>query len=189
MFDPTFYGPIFAPLVAEERLNALGPGSPDENAWTALKAMSIERAFASGKIKDRSMANACLSGIWLYHDYLDESHRISQSISTATGSFWHSIMHRREPDSWNSKYWLDRTGRHPVFPALREAAKGIADQETVPAEARFLLDQKEWDPYRFVDLCEASRLGRVAAEDLCRRIQLEEWRLLFDYCYRQAVKS
>jgi hypothetical protein len=189
IFDPTAYGPVFAPLLAEERLNALGPGSPDGNAAAALGGLSVERAFAPGEVKDRRMANACLAGIWLYYDHLDESHRLSQSIATATGSFWHSLMHRREPDGWNSKYWLDRVGRHPVFPALCGAAGALAEQAAPLAETRFLREQQQWDPYRFVDLCESARLGKVPAEDLCRRIQLQEWRLLFDYCYRQALGS
>src|SRR5262245_21627515 len=51
---------------------------------------------------------AMLAGLWLYHDWLDESHRISQSLDTPTGSFWHAIMHRRERDFSNSKYWYAR---------------------------------------------------------------------------------
>ena len=49
------------------------------------------------------MASACLAGLWLYHDYLDESHAVSQSIHTPAGSYWHGLMHRREPDFANPK--------------------------------------------------------------------------------------
>ena len=118
MFDPTSYGSIFAPLLAEERLNDLGPGSPNQNAFKLLQALNIEQAFNPHEIKNSSMASGCLAGLWLYHDGLEESNRISQGISTTTGSFWHGIMHRREPDSWNSKYWFDRVGHHPIFPDL-----------------------------------------------------------------------
>ena len=37
-------------------------------------------------------AQALLSGLWLWHDWLDESHTISQSIETETGSFWHASL-------------------------------------------------------------------------------------------------
>ena len=52
------------------------------------------------------MAACCLAGVWLLHDYLDESHTISQRIDTPSGSFWHGIMHRREGDFSNAKYWF-----------------------------------------------------------------------------------
>ena len=47
-----------------------------------------------------------VAGIWLYVDDLDRSHTISQSLDTVEGSLWHAIMHRRESDFSNSKYWL-----------------------------------------------------------------------------------
>jgi len=187
MFDPARYGPVFQPLLAEERLNSLGPGTPNDKVFPLLQALSVEQAFLSQAVKDTGMAKCCLAGLWLYHDYLDQSHRISQSVSTTTGSYWHGIMHRREPDSWNSKYWFDRVGRHPVFPDLCEAAKSLAEKDSPLPETRFLLEQRRWDPHRFVDLCEASRTGRSQAERLCRTIQLREWQLLFDYCHGLAV--
>lgn len=177
----------FAPLLAEERLMSLGPGSPNPAARFLLDNIDLRTAFAPKTVRDRTMAEACLAGIWLYHDYLEESHRISQAIATPTGSYWHGILHRREPDSWNSKYWFDRVGRHPVFPALCVAASELACEEDAQTETRFLREQKQWDPSAFIDLCEANRLGKIPAEMLCRKIQLREWQLLFDYCYRQAV--
>lgn len=188
-FDPSLYGPLFARLLAEDRLNELGPGKPNAGAQALLKTMTLQEAFPSHVVHDRAMANACLAGIWLYHDFLDESHEISQGISTATGSYWHSIMHRREPDAWNSKYWLDRVGRHPIFPQLKIAARRLAELAEASSETRFLREQEAWDPYRFVDLCETARKGGNEAAQLCRLIQREEWRLLFDYCHRRATGS
>jgi len=186
MFQPQQYGPSFAPLLGE-RLNELGPARPNTLIRSALIALPTDSAFLPHRVVDRDMAQACLAGLWLYYDDLEESHRISQSLPGATGSYWHSLMHRREPDAWNSKYWLDRTGLHPIFPALQTVAKSLAQAARFPPQGRFLLEQPRWDPYRFVDLCEAARSGQIDAEPLCRRIQLEEWRLLFDYCYRKAT--
>lgn len=177
----------FGVLLREERLMALGPGSPNPAARSALQQLDLASAFAPHTVRDRPMAEACLAGIWLYHDYLDESHRISQDIPTPTGSFWHGILHRREPDSWNSKYWFDRVGLHPVYPALCSSARALASADVELAETRFLREQSQWQASSFIDLCEAARLGQVSAETLCRKIQLAEWRLLFEHCYRQAV--
>ena len=113
-FDPTSYGPVIAELLATERVGPLGPGRENEAMADQLERATVDRLFAHAKVVDRSMAEACRSGLWLYHDYLDTSHTISQSISTPTGSYWHGIMHRREPDFSNAKYWFRRVGRHPV---------------------------------------------------------------------------
>ena len=186
-FDPNAYSPAIADLLREERLAPLGPGSPNRPVRPRLEALTVERAFAPHAVRDRDMAAACLAGLWLYHDFLDESHTISQDIHTPTGSYWHGVMHRREPDFGNAKYWFHRVGSHPVYAEVRTAAAHIAaDSEPHPATA-FLKTQRLWDADAFVDLCEASVEGKVPAEMLCRKIQQQEWEFLFDYCYRRAV--
>jgi hypothetical protein len=187
MFEPAFYSRAFAALLAEERLNALGPGSPNRAVQPLLESLRVETAFAPAPLRDPAMARCCLAGIWLYHDFLEECHHLCQEIPTPSGSYWHGILHRREPDSSNSKYWFRRLGRHPVFPEVAEAARELARDAPPLPETEFLSTQRDWDPFAFVDLCEAARLGHVPAEPLCRRIQLAEWRILFDYCYRQAI--
>ncbi|MGH7596576.1 MAG: hypothetical protein ACREOI_09500 [bacterium] len=186
-FNPTLYGPLFANLLQEERLNPLGPGMPNTKMHPALAALTIEKAFAPNKIVNADMARACLAGIWLYHDFLEESHQISQAIATTTGSYWHGIMHRREPDFSNSKYWFHRVGDHPIFPSLQLAAAELAAKEKPHASTEFLARQSQWDAFAFIELCEACVERRSPADMLCRQIQFGEWKLLFDYCYHQAV--
>jgi hypothetical protein len=180
------YGPIFSPLLAGAPLNELGPGRPDRTALSKLKALSLEEAFAPGKFADRNMAEACLAGLCLMYDCIDESHTISQSIETASGSYWHGILHRREPDYGNAKYWFRRVGRHPVFEPLAARARELAAGETLDRPAAFLAEERDWDPFRFVDLCEAAAEHRSNSEMLCRKIQRKECELLFDYCFRAA---
>jgi hypothetical protein len=155
-------------------------------AHPRLEALTIETAFAPQAVADRDLAAACLAGLWLYHDFLDESHRLSQDIDTPEGSYWHGLMHRREPDFSNSKYWFRRVGRHPVHAALHTAAAELTAAE-LPPVAGYFAGRSAWDPFAFIDLCEASLAGRVPCEMLCRRIQQREWELLFDHCYRHAV--
>jgi hypothetical protein len=179
------YAPAFQQLLADNRLNELGPGTRNQAVYSLLKNLTVENAFAPRQIRDRGMAQACLAGLWLYHDYLDESHSISQDLHTAEGSYWHGLMHRREPDFGNAKYWFRRVGRHPVFAALAKEVAILAGQ-TTDSDADFLRQQTEWEPFAFIDLCEAATLGRSQIGLLCRQIQRREWELLFDYCYQAA---
>lgn len=184
-FEAQKYGDVFAKLISEKRLNPLDGGNENSAAEAQLKALSVERAFAGKNVVDQDMAQACISGAWLYHNFLDTSHTISQGIHTNTGSFWHGIMHRREPDFSNSKYWFRNVGEHPIFDDLCKEAAAIAkDADDAPD---FLISQTSWDPYAFVDLCAASLGGRSDTDALCREIQQREWELLFDYSYRHAV--
>lgn len=180
---------LLSAVLSVPRLTSLGPGLPTEAAYMHLNRMTLELVFPNQPIVNRNLATACLSGIWLYHNYLDESHRLSQSLHDHSGSFWHAIMHRREPDAWNSKYWFDRINLHPVYETLHAEVRLLACQQgdALPREANFLREQAVWNPHRFVDLCEAVRLGDVGAEALSLKIQDIEWQLLFDYCYQGAV--
>jgi hypothetical protein len=186
-FDPEGYGNAVSPLLAPRDL-AVGPGRPHREAADPLRRLDAETMFGPRRVRDRDMARACLAGLWLYHDFLEESHTISQGIDTPSGSYWHAILHRREGDFANAKYWFRRVGEHFVFPPLQQATATFASMAPAEAAAQLLVTQSHWDASRFVDLCESVVRGRSAAEPLCREIQTCEWQLLFDYCYRRAVE-
>jgi hypothetical protein len=186
-FSTSDYGPAVAALLDSAPCNELGAGTPDVNMRAALAGLSLEAVVAPHTMRSRDMARAALAVLWLRYDFLDESHDISQTIETATGGYWHGIMHRREPDGGNAKYWFRRVGRHPVFEPLAIDARGLVAAEGSPDAAGYLLDEADWDPLRFVDLCEQARDGEACVRRLCMQIQQREWELLFDYCYRQAV--
>lgn len=185
LFDPAAYGPAFAVLLRDARLSPLGPGRPDAARRPLLAALVGDDAFGPLRVADRRMADACRAGMWLLFDFLDESHMIAQEINTAEGSYWHALLHRREPDFPNSAYWFRRVGMHPVFLPLRDEAARLAAGG--PADAAFLTRQTKWDPFAFGDLCEASYEDMTPCHELCRRVQRAEWELLFDWCYRRAA--
>jgi hypothetical protein len=181
------YGSAMSGLVDDGRLNELGPGRPDVARRDALAALTPQALVAPHPLRDRDMANCCLAGLWLAHDFLDQSHRISQEIATRSGSYWHGIMHRREPDFGNSKYWFRRVGRHPVFAPLCAAARQLAAAADAGGPAAALAAQSEWDPFLFVDLCQQAMHASSPLNTLCRQVQKREWQLLFEYCFVQAA--
>ena len=155
------YPPPVAELLATEHPTALGPGAPA----AALRA-KLTAATAA-------LPPACAAGLWLRFDFLDESHAISQEDEAAADqNFWHAILHRREPDPANSKYWFRRVGPHPVLKQLADQAPSLGYAYTTPFE--------------FVDFCERVRGSGSADEEVAQRVQELEWRLLFDYCYDAA---
>ena len=120
-----------------------------------------------------------MAGLWLYFSCLDESHSLSQSIETPDGSFWHGIMHRQEPDPGNSGYWFRRVGKHPIFPELRDRAQALGYRCGAA-----------WDPFAFIDDCEAARRQAGSEkEKLMQKVQLAEWQTLFDYCAKQLATN
>jgi len=167
--------PPLANFWAIERLPELGPGTPNVAMRPALAALTPETAFPV--VADREAALACISGLWLYHDFLDESHTTSQDLPSWFGSYWHGIMHRREPDASNAKYWFHRVEPNPVYESLATEA----------SELGLTLKGGKWDPFAFVDECERHRGRGTDAEMTCRRVQLREMQLLFDWCYGEAV--
>jgi hypothetical protein len=185
-FRPADYGPILAPLVSGDRRRELDHGRSDADVRGALELATLEAVFAQTPLADRDMGECVLAGVWLVHDFLDESHTISQSVDTTTGAFWHGIMHRREGDFSNAKYWFRRVGSHPVLDALAETMNELTHDAAGHDAARRLVKGGDFDPFAFVDACQAA-LRAGGAADFCRQLQQAEWELLFDHSYRGAV--
>ena len=186
-FDSHAYGTAVAGLIDADILPELGPGEPHGPMRARLAGLDDSALFSGRPVQDPDMAACCRSALWLFHDFLDESHQISQTVETATGSYWHGIMHRREPDYSNAKYWFRRVGSHAVFPAVCEAARVLASRLSTGDDGLFLAEQSVWDPFAFIDYCQQIAAGRSAAETLARRVALLEWQVLFDHCWTQAV--
>ncbi len=127
----------------------------------AICGTSRPTARPTGDTKE--MANACISGLWLLHNFLEQSHQISQSIQTPVGSHWHAIVHRLEGDFSNSKYWYRRAGDRSLYDRISDSAG------------------QKFDPILFVD--RVQNAGCEPTHDLA----VTEWQVLFEYCYRRAT--
>jgi hypothetical protein len=180
--DTSTFSPAVRDLLSPERLFDLGPGSPNELARGRLTELTVEALFAPERVRRQDFAQACHSGLWLYHDFLEESHALCQDIATVEGSYWHGILHRREPDYSNAAYWFRKVGQHPVFHTLGSVTKEIAAASEVKVAI-----PSPWDPFWFIGLCEACHIRKEPGQDVARLIQKREWELLFEYCYHGAI--
>ncbi|MCA8996270.1 MAG: hypothetical protein KDA80_04775 [Planctomycetaceae bacterium] len=158
--------------------------------WLAHRIAS----YSPGDVASRVDLSALHAGLLQVHDRLDESHSLSQSIEGKgrhrNGDYWHAIMHRREPDYGNSKYWFRRVGQHPVFLELAQLATLACenfDEAFVGEWPSRLITRTGWDPFAFVDLCQqAERTDGSILGELARQIQWIEMLLLIDRTYQDA---
>ena len=120
------------------------------------------------------------AGLYLIHDYLDESHTQSQSMEgDRDADLWHAIMHRREPDYGNAKYWCRRVGSHPVHDQLAPVAAPILARASVTG-----FSSTRWDAFQFVDLCERVEHENSPANRAAREVQWLEMNLHLAHCAR-----
>lgn len=110
----------------------------------------------------------CLAGLWLLAGDLERSHQISQSINTPEGSYWHGIMHRREGDYPNARYWMRR----------------VDDYHWV---TRTLMSRHldYHGPHAFIDWIERFMLNGGGYHVVIDRIQWLEWQYLFMHCWEE----
>lgn len=139
----------------------------------------VAKANASGLFPNARHAEAALAGLWLRAGGWDQAHTIAQDLGSSEGSYWHAIVHRQEPDAWNSGYWFRRVGSHAIFDGLARESRAICARH---AGAGFSVEEV-WDPIKFIDFCTgpASKHGSDA-EAVAVAVQEAEWWLLFDWC-------
>lgn len=121
------------------------------------------------------------SALWLVVGELDRSHSVSQNDPSAEGSFWHGIMHRREGDFSNAKYWFRRVGSHPVHALLAEqiAERSSSFVDGFPANK---LTDPEKLPFHLVDCCESAFRSKTEWKADLQLICWWEWQLLLQHC-------
>ncbi len=173
----------FKNLIATGEPPLLGPKGRAGAASEEELSGKLTAFFASEKISPR--VQPLLRGAaLLWHDHLDASHTISQGIETREGSWLHGIMHRREPDYGNAKYWFHRVAPHDAFPELAGRVMELLKDDRTGVALR-LIEKGEWKPFAFIDECERAEQRNNAALALTlRKIQAIEFDVLVANIFR-----
>lgn len=141
----------------------------------------LDEAFRAAKLSSGSQ-QLIRSAVLLWHDHLDASHTISQDLHSSDGSFLHGIMHRREPDYFNAKYWFHRVSNHPSYPEIAQRVSTFLDTKGATTLKNELIPAGKWDADAFVDACEAAsnRRGTEGQRALLREVQRIETTVLIE---------
>jgi hypothetical protein len=166
-------------LRTEKLLEKLTPSEPLDREL-ARQIRDADDAKLAGELKVGETLAIVRGGLLYAVDALDTAHRIFQDAPDDLGSYWHGMMHRREGDFDNARYWFRRAGALPFFGALHRASS-----EFSPDMAR----QASWDPYLFTGQCEQARHGAEELVSEMARLQRTEFDAIFDYSWRESLRA
>lgn len=119
----------------------------------------------------------------LYHDHHNEAHDRVQDLVDPEGALIHAILHRREPDFWNARYWFRRVSDHPIYRVITPSLAELAIDNQAQALLKRLTLGGWMDPLAFVDACEEVHegLGTVSEPTFLRRVQQIEFEALVEH--------
>lgn len=185
MTAETVYQPIIVQLKNRPTLPPLRP----EHVWhpgldTEIAGLSLTE-FTSTQPDGAVSVRALMAVLYLWNDSLNMAHQLVQDLATPTGSVLHGIMHRREGDYDNAKYWFRRAGDHPAWHGLQSrastwlqelAAKGELPAGSVGEALRSIATQGIWNPYLFTDAVAmvADGTGQDESVSLLEELQQHE---------------
>ncbi|KAL0487881.1 MiaA [Acrasis kona] len=85
------------------------------------------------------------AGLHLLNDDIHHAHLLAQSIEgDPIADYWHAILHRREKDYSNSKYWFSHVNSDVLKKVYGQSSISLAKQKS----------------FAFVDQCEKVKSGR-----------------------------
>ncbi len=161
---------LFRKLTPSEPLSWELPGKIRDTADSVLTG--------GATISDARIFALVRGGLFYASDDLDSAHRIFQDEPGDLGSYWHGMLHRREGDFDNARYWFRRAGLLPCFSKMHAAAS---------EHSATMAKQPTWDAYLFTGACEQVKFGADELLAECVALQRVEFEVLLNYCWRQSV--
>ncbi len=166
-------------LIHEEPLTLPFPTEPvSYERVIRLRETPDEALFTAPSAGDPGFVPLVRAGLFYHCNALDDAHRLVQETPGDVAAYWHGMIHRRERDFENARYWLRRAGEQPPFAEMQARAADVS-----PNMGR----QMGWDPFLLVHLAEQLRFG---AEELAAEVVglgRVEFEVFFDYCFRRAT--
>lgn len=155
-------------LIDTAGLAALDRG-PRAGVATAKTLMHDLAQALAGLPKERIHAGLGLALLW--HDDLTQAHELCQAYEGhADCDYVHALLHRREGDFANAKYWFREVGSHPIYPAVAQAALDLRQVGLVAND--------QWRPAAMVDACAAALRHAPAQRQTLMQVQAAEFRAL-----------
>ena len=160
----------------------LGPGPRAGVLPLAILVGRLETWAAAAHLPPGPLARLRATA-YLHHDHADQAHDLVQDMPDADGALLHGILHRREPDFWNSKYWFRHAENHPVYRCLSDRIRKLP----AAVNHQSLIDRLTLtgvvDPLALVDAVEAAtRKPEGDAEgEFLRQVQLAETECLVEH--------
>ena len=165
-----------------EKLLARTPPLLAREVFDPQLSAQIQNAPLFGGAQNE-MALAARAGLFLFNDDLDAAHAIVQNPETPINNFWHAILHRREGDFSNARYWWNRTKFHPAMDEIFDIVIHRIPDFPFMDELR---GSQNWDARAFNDFCEtAAQTGEW--ETQLREVQRLEMKILLEWCASRAV--
>ena len=166
-------------LLHERTLDHPLPTEPtDYELVIRLRETDDAKLFDGAPLLPNAPIGLVRAGLFYYHNALDDSHKQAARDEGDPAAYWHGMVHRREGDFENARYWMRRAGEQPVFQEMHSRASDAA-----PHMGR----QGHWDPFLFINLCEQYKYGETDYKKEIAHLQRVEFEVMFDYVWRQCV--
>jgi hypothetical protein len=172
----SYSGPVDLLFGDSDLLKKLLPTEPSNASHLIAIRAATDLEISGGRpISDSARFPLVRAALFYACDAIAESHRIVQDAGGDEGAYWHGMIHRREGDFDNARYWFRRAGILPFFGELHHQAGNVA---------AVVASQSNWDPYLFTGLCEQDRFGDTDARSGLLKLQRIEFDVAFGYLWR-----